>query len=353
MTMDRADSLQVYLQLPDGPDSDTLRAGLMAMKCSPVNLPAPGAELTELLKRLALDPKALVFLDASNALPKVTHRFDHLLRTWPRPLRARTVLTRLAAGNVSPADQAWVKALGFADLVATFEDTSAKSDLRQVLDRVASTLELPALSAEQLARCAGAAPVSPSTLSPHSLIRARTGVDAQALADLLQFNLDIRDRSYRLKTYPACFVGKQAVQWMNQHFKLGSGEAVEIGRALQARGLLYHVAHKQVFAEKFLFFRLRAPAQLPRVNLALALRTLRDRLVVVDRSYRRKNYPSCWIGQDAVDELCAELSVTRHESQLILHRLMQFGYFEHVLRDHGFIDGNYFYRFTDSPAWTS
>lgn len=345
--MAKSPAPQVYLQLPDGPDRDALRAGLLALQCIPVNLPPPGAALTEQLERLALDPQALVFLDVSNALPRVTHRFDRILKTWPQTLRARTVLTRLAAGHVSPADRTWVQSLGFADLIASFDDRGPTSPLRQALDRVASTVGLPALAADELDRYLRAVPTAPSSLSPRALIRARTGLDAEALADLLQFKLDIRDRSYHLKKYPACFLGSEAVQWMRSHFQLDSPHVVEVGQALQALGLLYHVAHEQAFADEALFFRLRAPAQLPNVNLGLVLQTLRDRLVVVDRSHLGKDYPSCWIGQEAVDALCAKRNITRLESQLILHRLMQFGFFEHVVGEHGFIDGNFFYRFTD------
>lgn len=350
--MAKTPDLQVYLQLPDGPDRDALRAGLLAMQCIPVNLTAPGTALTEQLERLALDPHAVVFLDVSNALPKVTHRFDHILKTWPRALRARTVLTRLTAGHVSLADRAWVKSLGFADLVASFAQTSPTSALRLVLDLVAFTVGLPALAADDLDRYLSAVPGSPSRLSPRAPIRARTGMEAEALSDLLQSKLDIRDRSYHFRKYLACFVGTEAVQWMGQHFQLGTKEVVEIGQALQTLGLLYHVAHEQVFSDEVLFFRLRAPGQLPQVDVGLALQTLRDRLVVVGRSYLGKDYPSCWIGQDAVDVLCAAHAITRYESQLIMHRLMQFGYFEHIVGRHGFNDANHFYQFTDSLVWT-
>ncbi|MDP2405862.1 MAG: hypothetical protein Q8S71_09835 [Hydrogenophaga sp.] len=346
--MAKSPAPQVYLQLPDGPDRDALRAGLLALQCIPVNLPPPGAALTEQLERLALDPHALVFLDVSNALPKVTHRFDRILKTWPQALRARTVLTRLAAGHVSPADRTWVQSLGFADLIASFDDRGPTSPLRQALDRVASTVGLPPLAADELDRYLRAVPTAPSSLSPRALIRALTALDAEALADLLQFKLDIRDRSYHLKKYPACFLGTEAVPWMRSHFRLDNPQVIEVGQALQALGLLYHVAHEQAFADEALFFRLRAPAQLPNVNLGLVLQTLRDRLVVVDRSYLGRDYPSCWTGQDAVDVLCAKRNITRHESQLILHRLMQFGFFEHVVGQHDLIDGNYFYRFTDN-----
>lgn len=341
---------QVHLQLPDGPDRDALRAGLLALQCIPVNLPPPGAALTEQLEHLAQDPKAVVFLDISNALPRVTLRFDRILKTWPQALKARTVLTRLAAGHVSPADRTWVQSLGFADLIASFEDHAPASPLRRSLDMVAATVGLPALAAGDLDRYLRAVPTAPSSLSPRALIRARTGLEAEALADLLQFKLDIRDRSYHLKKYPACFLATEAVAWMGAHFKLGRAEVIEVGVALQTLGLLYHVAHEQAFADEDLFFRLRAPAQLPNVNLGLVLQTLRDRLVVVDRSYLGKDYPSCWIGQEAVDALCAKRNITRHESQLILHRLMQFGCFEHVVGEHGFIDGNFFYRFNEGLA---
>jgi hypothetical protein len=339
---------QVYLKLPDGPDRDALRAGLLALQCIPVNLAPPGATLSEQLGRLALDPQALVFFDVSNPLPRVSHRFDRLVKTWPQALKPRTLLTRLAAGHVSPADRAWVQALGFADLLASMDDSAPASPLRKALDRVAATVGVPALTTGELDRYLRALPAAPSGLSPRALIRARTGLDAEALADLLQFKLDIRDRSYHLKKYPACFLGAEAVQWMRAHFQLERLHVVEVGKALQALGLLYHVAHEQAFADEAFFYRLRAPAQLPSVNLGLVLHTLRDQLVVVDRSHLGKNYPGCWIGREAVDLLCAKRNITRHEGQLMLHRLMQFGCFEHVVAEHGLVDGHYFYRFTDS-----
>lgn len=341
---------QVYLQLPDGLDRDALRAGLLAMQCIPVNLPQPGAALTEQLERLSREPHALVFLDVSNPLPKVTHRFDRLVKIWPQDLMARTVLTRLSAGHVSLADRTWVQSLGFADLIPSFENRTSKSCLRQALDLVANVSGLPALSTDDLNRYLRAVPASPSSQTPRALIQARTGLEAEALADLLQVELDLRDRSYRLKKYPACFVGTEAVQWMRQHFQQEGPPMVEVGQALQTLGLIYHVAHEQVFADDTFFFRLRAPAQLMQINAGLALQTLSDRLLVGDRSHLGKDYPRCWVGQDAVNVLCVKRSIPRHESQLILHRLMQFGFFEHVVGEHGFIDGNYFYRFNDNLA---
>jgi hypothetical protein len=203
----------------------------------------------------------------------------------------------------------------------------------------------PPLPAEALNRYLRAVGPVPATRSPRALIRSRTGLEAEALADLLQFRLDLRDRTYHLKKYPNCFVGTEAVQWMSEHFQLAAAQVVEIGRALQTLGLLYHVAHEQGFADRPLFFRLRAPAQLPDVRPGPLLQTLRERLLVVDRNYHGKTYPACWVGQEAVDLVCSQRNLTRHESELLLHRLMQFGLFEHVVSEHGFVDGHFFYRF--------
>lgn len=96
------------------------------------------------------------------------------------------------------------------------------------LDRAACTVGLPALAADELDRYLRAVPTAPSSLSPHALIRARTALDAEALADLLQFKLDIRDRSYHLKKYPACFLASEAVQWMRSHFRLDNPQVVEV-----------------------------------------------------------------------------------------------------------------------------
>lgn len=338
---------EVYLQLPDGPDRDALRAGLLAMQCIPVNLPAPGALLAEQLESLALDPQALVFFDISNALPKVTHRFQRIHRTWPQALRMRTVLTRLSAGHVSLADRTWVQSLGFRDLLASFADRAPATSLRQALDWVAQTMNMPVPARDELDRYLRAIPGAHRGASPRSLILEIIGLEAEVLADLLQFKLDIRDRSYHLKKYPSCFTGSEAVRWMGEHFQLDHHQVIEIGQALQALGLLYHVAHEKAFAGDAFFYRLRAPKQLPQVNTGLILQTMRDRLLVVDRSYLGKDYPSCWIGKEAVSVLCEKRSITRHEGELILHRLMQFGFFEHVVSEHGFVDGNFFYRFSD------
>lgn len=340
---------EVYLQLPDGAARDALRAGLLALQCIPVNLPASGPALAQQVARLAGEPHAVVFLDIANPLLSVHHPFGRIVSEWPPALRGRTILSRLAAGHVSQADRAWVQALGFADLVAEFDGAAPQTGLRPALDHAAAALGLARLPDAELGRYVQAMADAPAQVSARALIRARTGLGAEALADLLHQHLDIVERSYYLKKYPACFIGTQAVSWLAKRFALTPETAVKVGRALESLGLLHHVESQHAFSNEAYFFRLRAPGQLAGLDLGLALQTLRRELLVEDRSYLGKVYRHCWVGSDAVEALCRQHAIARHEGQLTLSRLMQFGLFEHVVNEHAFVDGNFFYRFTE-PA---
>ena len=76
-----------------------------------------------------------------------------------------------------------------------------------------------------------------------------------------------------------------------------------------------------------------------------AVKVLRERLVVEDRTYLGTVYPNCWIGTQAVDLLCAYHPIPRYQAHRILHRLMALGLFRHVVDEQPFVDGNFFYRF--------
>jgi hypothetical protein len=83
-----------------------------------------------------------------------------------------------------------------------------------------------------------------------------------------------------------------------------------------------------------------------------------------DRTWRLTTYPHCFVGSEAVQLIVAAWRCTREEAVdllckrhhiereawLTMHRLMQFGLFEHVVRERGLIDGEFFYRFAGSAA---
>lgn len=341
---------QVYLHLPDGASRDALRAGVLALQCVPANLPQDDNERHALLNRLAVGERVFVFVDIStrtgSSINARTGGLDEVLDSVPLPLRARTVLTRLASGHVSQAERAWVKSLGFCDLIAEFDTRDPEVSLRAVLDVVALALDLPLLPAADLIRYVSAVATGAQG-TPRALIRQHTGYSAEQLVQLLSDKLDIQDRSYHLKKYPACLVAADAVAWMAKNLKLTTQSALAVGQALGALGLLHHVEHKHEFSDERLFFRLALSRQADAIDLGHALMLVRETISVADRTYLGTVYAHCWVGSDAVNVICQKYALSRHASHLVLHRLSQFGLLVHVVNGQPFIDGNYYYRFTN------
>jgi len=82
----------------------------------------------------------------------------------------------------------------------------------------------------------------------HALARRMRGPDGVALAD----------RRYRLRSYPRCFVGRDAVDWLVQDLAVSRPEALEIGAVLMKRGVFHHVLHEHSLKDGQFFYRFRA-----------------------------------------------------------------------------------------------
>ena len=63
-------------------------------------------------------------------------------------------------------------------------------------------------------------------------------------------SVKVKDRSWRSKVYPSCFVGKYAVKWLSKSFSMTTEESVKIGRELQKAGFLVNTKKKkkQIFS---------------------------------------------------------------------------------------------------------
>lgn len=350
--MDRAHAPTALLALPPVAGHSALRAGLMAMSVPPTVLPRERRERERLLERLAGNPATVAFIDISPDRTDALKLGEVEALLPERPMRARVHLTRLAGGHVSEADRHWVRALGFADLVPEFDALDCEGQLRSTLDAVATALSRPVLPSVELARYARVMNAETDRTSPRAVIRALTGLSAEALATLLAGSLAIEDRAYRLQTYPRCFVGSQAVAWMSRHLHRSTAEAVALGQALGALGLLVHVAHDHPFLDDHLFYRLATSSAADRLGLgdALTLLTGPDGPAVTDWVYHFKKYEQCWAGSEAVDRLVAARGLQRHDAWIVLHRLMQFGLIAHVSGARPVVDGHFFYRFSGKPA---
>jgi potassium efflux system protein len=70
--------------------------------------------------------------------------------------------------------------------------------------------------------------------------------------------LDIGDRRHRFTTYPRCFVGREAVDWLVQREAFTRDEAVRLGQLLLERDVIHHVLDEHPFRDADLFYRFRA-----------------------------------------------------------------------------------------------
>ncbi|HEY2630586.1 MAG TPA: hypothetical protein VGI57_15760 [Usitatibacter sp.] len=70
--------------------------------------------------------------------------------------------------------------------------------------------------------------------------------------------VEIADRAYMGKSYPRCFVGSQAVEWLRHRYRLKLGEAEHTGQSLVDLGELHHVLDEHGFVGEGYFYRFRA-----------------------------------------------------------------------------------------------
>lgn len=344
----------VLLDLPATAGASSLRAALMALNVPPVALPGEPRARAAALDALGTNPRAMAFIDISRRAPSGACTLLELDAALPRSaMRSRIVLTRLAGGHVSPGDRRWVRALGFADLLNDVDANDCEGQLRTAIDGVARALALDSLSKADLSRYVRAMNSEVDATSPRAVVRAQTGQSAEDFTAVLHRSLNIVDRTYRLKTYAQCFVGSEATSWIARYLKRSNADAVALGQALAALGLLVHVVQEQPFQDGNFYYRLAWSPAVDEVDLGTVLAALhgRDGVDIGDRLYLGKTYRACWVGSDAVDWLVKRHSMTRTDAWLVLHRLMQFGVFEHVTNERPMIDGAFFYRFSGvAPA---
>ncbi|MFM7332195.1 MAG: DEP domain-containing protein [Brachymonas sp.] len=236
-------------------------------------------------------------------------------------------------------------ALGFAGLYAEVDTQAMLRVPEQLPQQLAQLAHVKPLTAQQLQGYFAAMNAQPDPMTLRGLIRAHCHMDAESLARAMQSGVKSIDRTYRLRTYSACFVGSEAVRWLRNQFNCSSAIAVQLGQALLSLGLMHHVVHEHGFEDQDFFYRLDATDSSTGVQLGKFLGELRQSVPVQDRSYLGKVYPQCWVGSEAVDWLHAKKKLARHEAENLLNRLMSFGLIEHVLREHRVKDGKFFYRF--------
>ncbi|NJL82857.1 MAG: hypothetical protein HC890_07730 [Chloroflexaceae bacterium] len=172
--------------------------------------------------------------------------------------------------------------------------------------------------------------------------------------------LNIRDRNYKLKLYPQCFVGEEAVRWFMNAYGLTEAAAVLLGQRLVELQVIHHVLDAHVFKNSYMFYRFYADEgtelgqtlSLGTAELASLVEHMRGPrgLDISDRQYRLKTYPQCFVGQEAVAWLMSQYELSQEAAVRVGQTLIERGIIHHVTDDHAFKDEYLFYRFyEDEP----
>ncbi len=67
--------------------------------------------------------------------------------------------------------------------------------------------------------------------------------------------LEVKDRWYKLKCYPQCFVGSELVDCLGKIKGIATEEAIALGQNLLEHKLIQHVCNDHEFKNEFLFYR--------------------------------------------------------------------------------------------------
>jgi Domain found in Dishevelled, Egl-10, and Pleckstrin (DEP) len=172
--------------------------------------------------------------------------------------------------------------------------------------------------------------------------------------------VEIRDRTYRLKAYAQCFVGREAIDWLCKEHGLSRSRAVRMGELFVAKGWIEHVSQEHDFEDAFLFYRVAhgvdAQARFGDQQTMLAvnqisLTELTQRMRQQGGLRQRDCYrwllriPNSFSGKDVADWIAATYTLGRDDAVLLAQRLVASNKIRHVLDEQGFIDGAVFYRY--------
>ena len=85
---------------------------------------------------------------------------------------------------------------------------------------------------------------------------ALNDTELQAMAGRLRAAVRVCTRKYHLKSFPKCFLGSEAVAWLQQSGAAADvSDAVVLGNMMLHSGLLHHVTGEHDFEDRPLFYR--------------------------------------------------------------------------------------------------
>ena len=162
--------------------------------------------------------------------------------------------------------------------------------------------------------------------------------------------VEVRDRLHLLRPYTACFVGRQALDWIVRELGVSRDEALRQARALVALGLVRHVLDEHDFEDAELFYRL-SPSSHAQVVLAAPeaeelKRALHSAVNIPWRDHCRGllRHRRCATGSVLVTWIARHFGAPRATAAQWTAQAMRQGALRHVFDDQPFRDDNTLYR---------
>jgi len=159
--------------------------------------------------------------------------------------------------------------------------------------------------------------------------------------------LSLAIRKVGHKKYQNTFSGSDLVAFLLKNAKLfTTSEAIKFGQIFLDRKLISSINTSE-FSEIGIF-RFQPHEKHDNFYIALASRMQSPGgLDITDRPYHLRNYPKCFVGQDAVKWLVTNVNSSEQEALTIGQKMMRLGIFEHVVQEHDFKNEYLFYRFCE------
>lgn len=176
----------------------------------------------------------------------------------------------------------------------------------------------------------------------------------------IQEDIPVKDWKYRLKSYPQCFVGSQAVDYLCNYPNIEDrSQALAIGQQVMNAGIFYHVTHdRHLEDDPHVFYRFTSTTEAistlskddsPTGSLYDLFQYLKQNVPVRDRSGKFEMHEQCFVGADAVDFMCLhDPLLDRNNATRLGQAMMEEGMLRAV--DEGqetFFDSFSLYQFTE------
>lgn len=297
---------------------------------------------------------ALVVLDPARAV-RLGLRVSAALRMLHARLPAVTIVLALADREcVSALGMRWALECGANAVVGRIVHRRLKATTAPLLTAAGSAWQEDRIAHYATALLGRPDAGPPDTSDADSASASAIGADLDALArELAAGAVRVEDRRWRTTTYPQCFVGKEATSWLSQRLSVARPSAEQVGRALQARGALYHVVGEQPFRDGNFFYRCALPSaremSIP-FDTALAALTGPQGPAVADRSWRGLSFPRSFVGSDAAQALATTFRLDFRQAVCMGRAMLELHVFRHVADEHDFFGTGFYYRFAHDMA---